>query len=231
MTGAAQMTRSRRHRQNQVKWSKKLHRTIANKLDGRTIPSLSHDNHLLLTCASLANARDHAMATTLLIEYGCDGSALALQRVCFEAMVRGLWLYELATPKWTDDPANARQSRKYLEDASKDEFPRINTMLECMETSIFLNIFKHRHLNEWNSYTHGGMKQLLGKISTVGLEVNYSDADISEALTLSDLCFIISSIFTVKLCGDSELAETYVRDFIGNNKWLTEWETEKFREA
>ena len=225
------MPKTRRHRHNQVKWSKKLHHTISKKLDGRIIPDLPENHHLQLTSASLASARDHAMATTLLIEYGCDGSALALQRVCFEAVVRSLWLYELATPKWTDDPANARQGRKYLEDAAKDKFPSIYKMLEGMETSIFLNIFKERYLHEWNSYTHGGMKQLLGKLSTEGLDVNYNHADIKQALTFSDLCFIISSILTAKLCGDLELAESYARDFIRDNKWLAEWTSEKSREA
>lgn len=217
------MTRTEWHRQNHVEWSKELHRTIANKLDGRKIPGLPENEHLQLTCASLANAREHAIATTLLIEYKCDGSALALQRVCFEAVVRSLWLYELATPKWIDDSEKAKQGRKYLEDAAKDDFPKIYTMLEGMETSSFLNIFKQRFLKEWNSYTHGGIKQLLGQLSDKGLEVSFNETEIKQAITFSDLCFILSSILTAKLSGDLTLADTYARNFILNNKWLHEW--------
>ena len=163
------------------------------------------------------------MATTLLIECRCDASALALQRVCFEAVVRSLWLYELATPKWTDDPEKAKERQNYVENAGRDKFPKIYRMLEGMETSSILNIFKEKYLDEWNSYTHGGIKQLSGLLSEEGLSVAYGDTEMKQALTFSDLCFIVSSVFTARLAGNMALAETYVRRFIQNNKWLYEW--------
>ena len=191
------MIRTDWDRQEHVAWSKELHRKIVTELNGRQISGLSENQHLQFTCASLANTREHAMATTLLIECSCDSSALALQRVCFEAVVRSLWLYELATPKWTDNPENDQKRLKYLKDAAKDEFPKIYQMLECMETASFLNVFKEQHLKEWNSYTHGGTRQLVGQLSEEGLQVNYEDAEIKQAITFSIGRTVLTSALTL----------------------------------
>ena len=72
------------------------------------------------------------MAITQLIEWGFDGSAMALQRPCFEAWVRSLWLLELAGREWSEDPEKEMLRQEYFDRIAKDEFPSVGMcMLDC----------------------------------------------------------------------------------------------------
>ena len=197
------------NRGRHVIWSKDLQNKVWVDLNGRKIPELSINSHLQLLCASLANAKEHGMAITQLIEWGFDGSAMALQRPCFEAWVRSLWLLDLAGREWSEDLEKARLRQKYFNDIARDEFPSVGRMIDMLENNETIGKFKKDHWSRLCSYTHGGKSQLRGQLSGNGVEVRFSSDEIREALSISDCSSLVVVASFAKFLEDDCLFSKY----------------------
>ena len=197
------------NRHRHVLWSKDLQNRMWVDLNGRRLPELSTSVHHQLVCASLANAKEHGMAITQLIEWGFDGSAMALQRPCFEAWVRSLWLLELAGREWSEDSEKERLRQEYFDRIAKDEFPSVGRMIEMLENNEMIGQFKRDRWSHLCSYTHGGQSQLSGQLSDNGVEVRFSPDEVREALSISDCSSLVVGASFAKLLDDDCLFSKY----------------------
>ena len=193
------------NRDKHVLWSKYIDAEVQRRLNLKTSP-LSYDRRVQLVCGLFANTIGHSRAITLLIEERHDGSALALVRPCFDAFVRALWLMWCAT----DD--------EILEigptENEQDDFPPPNKMINAIkkrEVGIReLKTIKQMGWVEWNSYTHGGWKQIRGQLSTEGfLSPTYDPDEVGAALVYSDHWYLHIAVLLAEAADNVSLTQDF----------------------
>ena len=178
---------------------------VATKISGVIIHDLPEDRRLQIAGALFKLAIDHSQAIVVLVGAGsdCYSSALALQRPCFEAFTRGLWVKWCAT-----DP-------EIIDVVKKDEFPPgIETKIETSE--VFsgqlkaLKSIKQQFWTLWCSLTHGGMEQIVGQLSTSGIESNHDPGKIQQALYWASLWQLVSATQLAAAADDEPLVRYFV---------------------
>ena len=172
---------------NLLRRSEYLMDEVASKLKHIEIPDLASERSLL-AYTLFKIAIDHGQAIVILVGHGCNTSALALQRPCFEAFVRGVWV------KW------CVTCNEVTEVSSRDNFNKkgLGAMAAEIRTkgvlqSDVLQCIKQENWNRWCSLTHGGMEQIVGQWSTDGIESNYDPVEIQQALYCADLLQLLSA--------------------------------------
>ncbi len=152
----------------------------------------------ILSGGCLHASIEHGMAIVVLVDEGLHGSALALIRLQFEAYVRGLWLAQGASDCEVDK-------------AGRDAFPRINLMLESLETpglldSAVLSTIKADAWNELNSLTHTGYQQIGPRLNADGIGSRFDDDQIQIALNWAEALTILCAAAFAGLAKDDQLA-------------------------
>ena len=191
------------YREEHVRQSKYIETEVTEKLDGLEIPHLRANEQLQLACGSFTNTIYHSRATTLLVENGYDGSALALARSCFEAFVAGLWLRSCANK---DDVLRVGKT-------GKKPFPHISKMIAAIKakrSADGLKQIKELTWDIWNSHTHGGWEQIQGQLSPKGLKQNYSAESVSTALMSADYCHLLSAAEIAAAAGTTSLQYHFI---------------------
>ena len=178
-----------------------------------------------LACGSFANSIGHSRAITLLVEAGYDGSALALARPCFDAFHRGLWLMHCATDEEVQKVGKAE----------KDAFPGYKTMMEAINTRLpsgSLDRIRQIAGDFWHSYTHGGLEQILGQLSSEGLEENYPPDSVGNVLMVSDFWHLFSAAELADAADNETLHSQFLARFDSylDALALAWWGIEKFSE-
>ncbi len=165
---------------NSLAKSMSLASWITDHLNGLTIKNLPHDRRLQMAMACQHLAIEHSQAIIALIDKGWYGSALALQRPLFEAVVRGVWLRYTATDHEIDE-------------AAKGHFPDLERMTSKSPESMNqgdappLKVLKDHWWRQLCGYTHGGPEQLLARLDHTGIQANYRTEEILAALRWSDV--------------------------------------------
>lgn len=189
--------------------SKKLSDWVACRLDGQRIPNLSRDKRLQLAMACHHLAIEHAQSIICLIDHEFHGSALALQRPMFEAVIRGVWLRYTAT-------------NIQLDQAARGKFPNANRMVGGSSRPSDqsgpppLSALKDIWWRQFCGYTHGGTEQIFARLSSSGLRVDYQRDDVIGALRWSDQIQLYSGVEMMDAVGDVALA----REFFDRMKCL-----------
>ena len=177
---------------------------VATCLDGLKVPDLPYNKRLQLALACQHIAIEHAQAIIVLVENKIYGSALALQRPLFEAMVRGVWLRHSAM-------------EEEVAKAAKGKFPKLQIL-----TSISLpkkdqnNAQPLKDLKDewWNllcNYTHGGSEQILARLDCTGLCSNYRRDEVMAALHWANLIQLYSGIEMAEAAGNEPLAKEFFK--------------------
>ena len=185
-----------------LKQSQRIMDDGATKLDGLKAPDIPESERLQLSCALFSLAIEHSQAIVVLVESGCNSSALALQRPCFEAFTRGIWLRWCAT-----EP-------KIIEVVEGDKFPPMACLLEAIETSEIwpleaLKCLKKKAWHYWCSLTHGGMGQIDNQRSENGIGSNHDPVQIQQALYLANLWYLLSATQLAIAAGEESLIQYF----------------------
>ena len=186
--------------------SQRIMDDVATKLNVLKVPDLSESKRLQLSCALFKLAIDHSQAIVVLVDKECNSSALALQRPCFEAFTRGMWLKWCAT-----DP----EINKVLE---KDEFPEMWKLVEKIEANEefqleALKCVKEKAWSHWCSLTHGGMGQIVDQWSKNGIGSNHDPVQIQQALYSANLWYLLSATQLAITAGEESLIQ-YFQDLV-----------------
>ncbi len=190
-------------REDALERSKTLRGWVADCLDGLTIRDLPHNKRLQMAIACQHLAIEHSHAIVALVDNGWYGSALALQRPLFEAVVRGVWLRYAATEDEVDKAARGR-------------FPRLERMTtESPESTNQddpppLQILKDRWWKRLCGYTHGGPEQILARLDHTGIRATYLDDEILAALRWSDMVQLFAGIQMADAAGNTPLVHAFM---------------------
>ena len=182
---------------NSVEKSKLLSDWVAARLNGLRMPELPNNKRLQLAIACQHLAIEHGQAIILLVDNVLYGSALALQRPMFEAIVRGVWLRYSATNKEVDKAAAGR-----FPDTEK--MARNSLQLNDKKNTLPLKDIKEIWWNRLCGYTHGGLEQIRSRLDNTGLRANYCNAEVMAALRWSDMAQLYSGVeVALAACNES----------------------------
>jgi hypothetical protein len=152
-----------------------------------------------LAGACFAAVQEHHDAIATLIERKIYGSAFALVRVLFEAYVRGIWL------------ANCATEREIVSFQKDIDPPGIGQQLLALEKAGFgdsqLSGIKKRSWKAMNSYTHTGMMQVWRWNSPDGIEPNFLEDEVVEALQFAGTVMLLSGLGMAAFNEDLSLSE------------------------
>lgn len=175
----------------------------AEKIDGLKIPELPNRKRLQLSMACQHLAFGHAQAIVVLIEKELIGSALALIRPMFEAIIRGVWLRYSA-------------SEEDIENFSKDKFPSTSEMTKNSPKSESSPLYslKERWWETLCGYTHGGEEQIYARLGVTGLKEDFENGQIILALRWSDMVHLYAGIELADAAEDGALAGIFLNRMI-----------------
>lgn len=146
---------------------------------------------------------EHHAGIVHLVTGRMNGSAFALIRAQFEALVRAVWLHLCAT---------SEELKAFVD---KDALPlNFGQMIEAIEThddfgdkvlsGIKMQVWKAMH-----GYTHGGMHQISRRIKGNSIEPNYGPEEVTEVLKASGL-FALMSLLQIGRLADNDKVITDV---------------------
>lgn len=176
---------------------------IATKLIGLQVPGLSESKRLQIACALLKLVIDHCQGIVVLVNHELYSSALALQRSCFDAFIRGIW----ATWCATED-----ELIKLID--GSEIFPTSKCLLQRIENNKEWHLEELRHIkdsywNYWCDLTHGGMYQVVRQISETGIESNHGLYQIEHALHWTNMWHILSALQLSIISKDDTLTQYF----------------------
>ena len=142
-----------------------------------------------LVVASVDIALEHHEAIGLLAKSQLYGSAFALVRVVWEAMLRALWINKVA-------------SSEQIERASRDEWKWNMTQVHIDIKKAYSPYMKAEEVDPffeqteevWEaacSYTHSGALQLARRFTFDELKPDYSEGAIAQALNLATMAHVL----------------------------------------
>lgn len=142
---------------------------------------------------------EHFGAIVVLLQSRLNGSAAALVRLQYEAMIRGMYFYQCASES---------EAEQFFSGA---EPPRIKAMIEALERKPGLTsgVFSRIHLREWktmNSYTHGGSAQMQRRYEGSDLANHYSETDRLDILNSAKGMALVAATHAALACGSLEVA-------------------------
>lgn len=158
------------------------------------------NKQLSLPCFDLAI--EHHAAICLLCDSNLYGSMYSLLRVEFEAVVRGLWLYHVATKK---------QMNEFLSENTNISFGKIIKQIEDkLDISDgVLSSLKSRQWKIFNSFTHTGYQALVRRINDTHTgAVNYKEEDVVSALRHAGLFVVMAAVELSSISGKEDLIES-----------------------
>lgn len=118
----------------------------------------------LLTQGTCSVAIEHGVSVCVLVEMENVASAIVLQRAQFEAVVRSIWLHDVATAEWIDRYFTAVKANP-LKDPTFS--PPMSEMLSALADSRhapaarMLNVLKDAAWGPLNSYVHSGIHPII----------------------------------------------------------------------
>ena len=182
--------------------SQRIMDDVATKLSALKVPELPESDRLKISCALFKLAIDHSQAIVILVGSGCDSSALALQRPCFEAFTRGVWV------RWCISDPELTEVRK------KGEFPEMWKLVKKIEANEefqleALKYVKEQAWSHWCGLTHGGMEQIVRQWSKNGIESNHDPTEIEQALHWADLWQLLSATQLAIASGEASLVQYF----------------------
>jgi len=157
----------------------------------------SRNDRLAFSCFDLA--AEHHASIVYLAQGQLYGSAFALLRVEFEALLRGLWLRSAATDKDVD---------RFMRGVVKKS---VAEMLEAAvgrgcDKAALLSHVKALKWSVFNSFTHTGHQALLRRVgpNTTGYE-NYAEQDIRTCLNHAGLLGCMAASAMAEYTGNEQL--------------------------
>jgi hypothetical protein len=157
-------------------------------------------DRLRLSGACFDQVQEHARATYLLLRHGLTGSAFSLVRVTFETSYRGLWLRHCAT------------DQELADFQKKDELPKQTPIIKAVESIDAYNagVLSRLSKDYWSamcSYAHGGYLPTVRRITSRGIEPNYSDEEIKQVILFASVWALAAGLEIFDMGGRVDLCE------------------------
>lgn len=146
-------------------------------------------------------ALEYQAAICVLAAHSLHGSSLALLRVLYEAVVRGLWLGACAT-----DADLERFKRGKLE-------KKITVLIQEVEAKIGSGVISQFHGTAWkalNGFTHTGMYQVSRRHSPGQLGANYDAVEVNNAMSVAGALGLIAAGQLIALAHRPDLIPPYM---------------------
>jgi hypothetical protein len=178
--------------------------------DGITFTKTRLQTDIVLAYFTLA--LEHFSAVIVLVKAGLHASAHALLRPIHEAYIRGRWLHLCATDEELSKAIVNEKFPETLEMVKQiEQSARRNETIEKTEEP--LDRFTTYHKSAWkimNSYTHGGQKQILNRITQTDVQSNFKDEQIIAGLnTAVGLALLTSTAISQLLLRDDIAVSIY----------------------
>jgi hypothetical protein len=164
------------------------------------------------SAACLHLSFEHFGAIVVLLQSKLNGSAAALVRLQYEAVIRGMYFYQCASEG---------QAEKFF---AGIEPPKIKVMIEALEKKpgFTSGVFSRVHQREWktmNSYTHGGSAQVQRRFAGADLVNHYSESDRLDILKAANGMVLMAATHAAIACGSLEIARELKEEY-GNSKGM-----------
>lgn len=127
-----------------------------------------------LACSSLQLTQEHAQAIRVLLELPLQASSLALLRPQVESLTRGIWLSQCATEEWCLRFAEGEGGAEF---STKKMFEDINAS-DPYKDGAFEG-FCSKVKTTLHDFTHGGARQIMGRIAEGGDGIGYLSDNLS----------------------------------------------------
>jgi hypothetical protein len=167
---------------------------IAERQDGLEIKK---NNAIRVPGVLLDLCLEHHVGIVHLVTGRMYGSAFALVRAQFEALVRALWLHLCATPDelqiFVDKDVLPLNFGQMIESIEKHEGFRDKVL-----STIKIQVWRAMH-----GFTHGGMHQIARRMKGDSIEPNYEGEEIIEVLKASGL-FALMALFQIGRLANSD---------------------------
>jgi hypothetical protein len=159
--------------------------------------SLEANARVLVAEPTCCIAIEHGMSILVLTRMDNLTSAIALLRVQFEAVVRAIWLWHVATDEWLATFVKFRSGAKLKEPQNQ---PAIGDMLKAIASSAppevgrMLSGLKRGAWGPLNSYVHGGVHPVLQ--FHLGYSPEYATQTVVNANGLSGMAAMVLAIMS-----------------------------------
>lgn len=178
--------------------ARKLVQWIAERQDGIEIKS---DNAIRVPGVLLDLCLEHQVGIVHLVTGRMNGSAFALIRPQFEALVRALWLSLCAS---------AEDVQAFVD---SDHLPlHFGQLVEAIEKhndfeSKVLSGVKKAAWKAMHGYTHGGMHQIARRIKDSSIEPSYDPQEIIEVLKASGTFGLMALLQIGRLASNDQVID------------------------
>lgn len=148
---------------------------------------------------------EHFGSIVLLVRSGMVGSAAALIRPQYEALIRGLYFQDCATDNKVESFINGKDpiSLYKMVEALEDTFVIENNPL----SSIYEGLKNRMH-----SFTHGGLEQIERRFTGEELVNSFLDEETIKLIQLSNILAIYSATLASAAAGKDDLAQEFVAE-------------------
>lgn len=179
-----------------IRDSEALIQWLDQRIDGAEIPS---DRRSRLAAGCLDMALEHQKAILLLVAHKLYGSAFSLERLLFEAFVRGVWLHGCASEAELDQFERGKLDKTFASLVQETE------NLEAFDVGV-LSQAKAASWKAMNSFTHTGFAQVVRRNTEATIEPNYEEAEVLEAVGFANAMGLLSACAVSLLADDHNLA-------------------------
>lgn len=180
--------------------------SVAETLAHFTIPGLGGSKRTQLAAGCLHLVIEHGQSIVALTQDKCFGSALALQRPLYETFWRGLWLRYAATDEQVDD-------------AERDKFPLRHDVIQGLKRAFEeRGRPPHAKGDLWrllSRHAYGGHPDIGARLTTDGLQANYTLREVAEALCLAGMTQLAAAIEVACMAANESLARTVLEHLQG----------------
>jgi len=141
---------------------------------------------------------EHFGSIVILVKNRMNGSAYALMRPQYEAVIRALYFQDCASNEEIEKFSSGKDP--------KGLFKMLEILDKGLESDSVLNFYQLLK-NEMHAFTHGGLEQLNRRYSEEELISNFSEEECKKLITLSQTLAGISATCATAIAGRPDISD------------------------
>lgn len=175
---------------------------LGNMIEGLEISATDRNR---LSAACFHQALEHHEAIVHLVRRNLFDSALALVRPLFEIYIRGVWLSQCASES---------DLAKFQKGKLAENLGEMVTAIESHEgysVGVLAEVKRHSW-SAMNDYTHGGVLQIVRRITSDSIAANYTVDDVDRTITFAGAIGLLSTSEVALLAGRGDVATSLLEE-------------------
>jgi Family of unknown function (DUF6988) len=175
---------------------------LGHKIEGLEIAATDRNR---LSAACFHQALEHHQAIVHLVHQNLFGSALALVRPLFEIYMRGIWLSKCASES---------ELTKFQKGKLDKNFGEMVAAIESHQ-GYNVGVLAEVKKNSWsamNDFTHGGMLQVVRRITSDSITPNYTVEEIDHTITFAGAIGLLSTSEVALMAGREDIATALLEE-------------------